>query len=282
MKYSIIVPVRNGEKTINTCIDSILKQKEDFELIIVDNNSTDSTKKIISDKKDKRIKYVFEEKVGRGSARNTGISNAKGKIILMTDADCIVPENWIKEMTKNMPKEKAVMGGEFPIQENYWTKNVQKANSDFLKNLVKKDYISSLDTKNFAIESKLAKKINFDKNMGALEDFEFYLRLKKYTKIRFLPKIKVGHNHPGSLISIIKTNFERGFWAEKIFQKHKDNQEPFLECRSIKNTLRFIKELPIEFIRKPLKEFLFKKIYDSAYRIGLIYCIFKEKLTILN
>ena len=101
-KISIIIPIYNREKTLKPCISSILSQSyKNFELILVDNNSTDSTKEIIQEfqKKDKRIISLLEKEQGIGVARNTGEKHAKGKAILMTDSDCILPRDWIREMT---------------------------------------------------------------------------------------------------------------------------------------------------------------------------------------
>ena len=89
MKISVIVPVRNNEEMIGDCIESLLAQdypKEDYEIIVVDNNSTDKTTDII---KKYPVKYLHEEKTGRGIARNTAVKTAFGEIIAFTDSDYI-------------------------------------------------------------------------------------------------------------------------------------------------------------------------------------------------
>lgn len=98
---SVIVPVRNGEKTVGELLDSLLKvdyPKEKLEIIVVDGNSTDRTRKIVS-------KYPFElilqEGNGLNAARNTGIKHSNGQIIAFTDADCVVPEDWIKKIVED-------------------------------------------------------------------------------------------------------------------------------------------------------------------------------------
>ncbi|MCK9478234.1 MAG: glycosyltransferase [Firmicutes bacterium] len=90
MKLSIIVPVYNGEKTIERCIDSIARQSfKEFELIIINDGSTDSTHSILEDfcKRDERIKVVKTENFGQGSARNTGIKMATGAYVGFVDSD---------------------------------------------------------------------------------------------------------------------------------------------------------------------------------------------------
>ena len=100
-EISIIVPVYNVEKYLKRCIDSILNQSfTNFELILVDDGSTDNSGKIIDEYaiKDERIKVIHKENGGQGSARNRGLDIAKGNYIGFVDSD-----DWIhKDMYKCM------------------------------------------------------------------------------------------------------------------------------------------------------------------------------------
>ena len=90
MKFSIIVPVFNVEKYLSSCLESILKQTYDnFEVIIVDDGSTDNSYKIIEEysKSDKRFKKYKKKNGGVSSARNYGITKATGDYILFVDSD---------------------------------------------------------------------------------------------------------------------------------------------------------------------------------------------------
>lgn len=86
---SIIMPVHNGEKTIGESIESVLGQTySDWELIIVDDCSTDGTNKIIKQYKDERIIYLYLPKnQGVAGARNEGISRASARYIAFLDSD---------------------------------------------------------------------------------------------------------------------------------------------------------------------------------------------------
>ena len=94
---SIITPVFNGEKFINDSIRSVLSQSyENWELLIVDDKSTDSTESIISNYlvKDKRVRYFKNEiNLGPAGARNVAISNARGSYIAFLDVD----DMWVKD-----------------------------------------------------------------------------------------------------------------------------------------------------------------------------------------
>lgn len=90
-KISIIVPIYNSSKYLKKCINSITNQTlEDIEIILVDDNSTDSSLDIIKnyEKEDSRIKVIhLDENKGIGSARNIGIEEANGKYIGFVDSD---------------------------------------------------------------------------------------------------------------------------------------------------------------------------------------------------
>lgn len=94
-QISIIVPIYNNEKYVSRCIDSILAQTfRDFELILIDDGSADSSGKICDKyaQKDNRITVVHKENSGTSSARNYGLEISTGKYITFVDSDdCILP-----------------------------------------------------------------------------------------------------------------------------------------------------------------------------------------------
>lgn len=104
MMISIIMPANNAEKYLSTSIESVLNQTyKEFELIIVENGSTDNSKQIIEDYslKDKRIKFITTLKKGVSNARNLALEVAKGKFITFIDADDYMePENLERMINK--------------------------------------------------------------------------------------------------------------------------------------------------------------------------------------
>ena len=90
MKYSIIIPVYNSEKTIKRSIESIASQKRtDVEIIIINDGSTDMSESIYNKMQNKynNITYIYKENGGVSSARNLGLSVAKGKYVMFIDSD---------------------------------------------------------------------------------------------------------------------------------------------------------------------------------------------------
>lgn len=90
MKYSVIIPVYNSEKTIKRCIDSIASQERtDVEIIVINDGSTDMTESICNKMQNKynNIVYIRKENGGVSSARNSGLCVAKGKYVMFIDSD---------------------------------------------------------------------------------------------------------------------------------------------------------------------------------------------------
>jgi glycosyltransferase involved in cell wall biosynthesis len=95
MTISVVIPTYNEEKNIKHCLESLRRQNfsdDDFEIIVVDGNSRDRTREIAEPLADHVI-IQTSKKVG--GARNDGFALARGDIVATTDADCIIPEDWL-------------------------------------------------------------------------------------------------------------------------------------------------------------------------------------------
>jgi len=105
IEISVIVPTCNRAHILPVCLDSLINQsypRELYEIIIVDNNSTDNTREVarefINDNEDVQIKYVFEGKRGLVYSRHSGVRNSEYQILSFTDDDCIASVDWLKEV----------------------------------------------------------------------------------------------------------------------------------------------------------------------------------------
>ncbi|MDD5570913.1 MAG: glycosyltransferase, partial [Bacteroidales bacterium] len=110
---SIIIPVRNEEENIMECLKSIIEQtypKELFEIIVVDDNSTDSTvEKVKAINSGIKLIELKNEKSFKKEAIQEGIKQAKGELIITTDGDCIAGELWLENIISFYEKEKPKM-----------------------------------------------------------------------------------------------------------------------------------------------------------------------------
>ena len=101
---SIIIPVYNAEKYLSRCLDSVVNQTyKKLEIIVVDDGSTDNSRKILEKykKRDNRIVLLYKDNGGQSSARNIGLKRAKGEYIGFVDSDDYIVDN-MYEFLKNM------------------------------------------------------------------------------------------------------------------------------------------------------------------------------------
>ena len=109
MTFSLIIPVYNEEKQIVGCLESIERQTElPDEVIVVDNNCRDKTIELA--KKFNFVTVISERKQGRAYARSAGFNAAKGKILGRIDADSRLEQHWVERMKNNFKEDPALMG----------------------------------------------------------------------------------------------------------------------------------------------------------------------------
>ncbi|MGN0364336.1 MAG: glycosyltransferase family 2 protein [Suilimivivens sp.] len=132
MKLSIIIPTKNRAELLDKMLDSLLQQtvsKEEFEVIVIDNGSIDSTQSICSSRKRDfpHFKYIFEKRTGLHFARNRGFLESKSKYLLFADDDVIGFPTWIEGIVEGLENENvALVGGnvipKFEKEKPVWFK----------------------------------------------------------------------------------------------------------------------------------------------------------------
>lgn len=101
-RFSIVIPVYNAEGSIGVCLNKIAKQTyEDFELVIVNDGSTDNSLKIIKEFATQHptmsINVISQDNAGAGAARNTGINESKGEYIVFIDSDDYIDDDFLEQ-----------------------------------------------------------------------------------------------------------------------------------------------------------------------------------------
>lgn len=116
LKISVIIPTYNRAEMLKGALFSLMKQARiPDEVVVVNNNSSDNTPEVVADFKDKlNIKYLIEPTQGTSTARNTGIKNASGEIIVFLDDDCVADENWLHYLELPFLRDSSIgmVGGE--------------------------------------------------------------------------------------------------------------------------------------------------------------------------
>ena len=125
---TIIICTYNREKYIGPLLESIAKNdypKGDYEILLVDNNCTDNTRAVCQSfaetHKDVNFRYVVETEQGLSAARNKGIKEAKGDIIIYVDDDALVDTNYISSFAEHFANNPTTMAAGGPIEPLYET-----------------------------------------------------------------------------------------------------------------------------------------------------------------
>lgn len=186
---SIIIPTFNRARTIERSILSILDQTyQDFEIIIVDDNSQDETEAIVRGINDKRIKYIKHERnLGANAARNTGIRAAKGEFIAFQDSDDKWHDNKLEIQLKALKDHNSdIVTCSYNRYKNelvdIMPKEIIKDN-EIKKRLL---YGSFISTQTVLGKRECFTNEEFDESLPRFQDWELMIRLSQKYNIHFI------------------------------------------------------------------------------------------------
>jgi glycosyltransferase involved in cell wall biosynthesis len=194
MKVTVVIPAFNEEENIANCLDSLTLQKTDypFEVIVVDNDSSDNTVNTVkSYRKSLNLRLISEKRKGRGMARFTGFLHAEGEIILSTDADTVLPPDWIQKLVDEINKDNATLAltGPCHFRDCGLVRRVilnfaQPAFMVGYRIVFGHYWLSGF---NFSVKkSAYIKAGEFNPNLNTLEDVELAFRLAKIGRIGYI------------------------------------------------------------------------------------------------
>ncbi|VVB94981.1 Glycosyltransferase AglE [uncultured archaeon] len=231
INISIIIPTYNAEKTIIQTLKGLENQtNKDFEVIVIDDGSTDSSFELVKSYKTKSrfpIKLIKQKNSGPAKARNLGVEQSEGNIILFLDSDCIPYINWVEEMVR--PLDGKIVGSNC----GYIVQNKESLIARYIgyeiakrhEKLVGK-YIDTIGTYSAGFTKRVFIEaggfdINYRKASG--EDFDLAFNIKKIGyELVFTDKTFVYHYHPDSLRKYLKQQFYRGYWRVRMYLRNKD------------------------------------------------------------
>jgi glycosyltransferase involved in cell wall biosynthesis len=191
---SVIIPTFNEEENIAQCLVSLSHQtvpRNEYEIIVVDGGSKDASCEIARKYADK-VFIQTSKKVG--GARNDGVMAATGEIVATTDADCILPPDWIARVRKDFtdPKVAQIFGPVYPIEEGIGNKfSILLANTFARIGYYSRTFYYTLGC-NTAFRKDAFVKAGMYRCIDAGDDLEIALRMKEEGKILFDGKLKVG------------------------------------------------------------------------------------------
>ena len=230
---TVIVPVRNGEQTIQQLLESLQKleyKRNKVEVIVVDGNSTDKTREIVQEYP---VKLIIEKRKGLNLARNVGIKNSNGEIVAFTDADCIVPPNWIAKIVDNFkdPKISCVGGSAKALDSDFVSQYADNSIVRLMPFFTKREELERVKPFfrhpagcNMAYRKKVAEEVGyFDENIQyGFDEVEFADRIcRAGYKMVLDPKVSVWHKHRSTLGEFLKQNFQYGKGSGLVLKKNR-------------------------------------------------------------
>lgn len=193
LKFSVIIPTYNRVEFILLAIRSVLLQSyKNFELIVVNDGSTDETEKVVATIKDDRLRYVYIENSERGKARNTGVQMATGDYVTFLDSDDQLYDDYLEEALKGLQKHNYIpfyhQAYEIRSYVKFSDRLVHNYHNRDVRFLVKGNPLSCL-----GVFIRRAEAIQFpfneDRELSGSEDWELWLRLSANFGLRRGKKI---------------------------------------------------------------------------------------------
>lgn len=284
IKISIVVPVYQAENYLSKCLESLIHQNiSEYEVICIDDGSTDHSAEIIHkfQQKSDKIFYHYQANQGVSAARNKGIEFARGKYLMFVDSDDAIKRNCLKYLYKKAEQRACdllVFGGktDTPLKTPEWMRMALYArNKDYYKfspGILYQEPGAQPSACNKLYKRARVKDVRFPENISIAEDMTFlFILYPTIEKIAFIKKkiylyrisnessamhrnqearIKYMENHVRAAETIVKTWTKYG-----LFER---------------NTEKFAQWLT-SFLRQPYKELLQEEVDIFSERIGKLY-----------
>jgi len=234
---SIIIPTFNGASRIGNCLEALKPQVagRDIEILVVDDGSTDRIAEVVGRYPEARL--ISQANAGPAAARNRGAREAKGRILLFTDDDCVPLPNWLGAMLApfNDPDMVGAKGAYLTRQKSLTSRFVQIEYEDKYRLMAGLDSIDFVDTYSAAfLRDRFLEMNGYDTSfpVACAEDVELSYRMSaRGWKMKFVPGAIVYHTHPDRFWLYLKKKYKFAFWRMLAVRKNpskgvKDSHTP--------------------------------------------------------
>lgn len=210
--FSVIISLYNKETHIKSTIESVLAQTfQDFEIIVVNDGSTDASEAIVNSISDHRIKYFKQDNKGASAARNTAISKASGQYLALLDADDLWQESYletISQLIKSHPDHQV-----FAAAVNIETSNGVIRSVYSIKDIRDKDiyivdyfessYINTVLTSSSTVvhQSVFDKIGTYDTSLKSGQDTDLWIRIGLHYKVVFINDVLATYRYEKKSLS---------------------------------------------------------------------------------
>ena len=284
IKFSIIIPVFNGENFINQCIESIIDENYfNYEIIVINDGSTDNTPNILDNlsKQYNFIKVLHVNNGGVSKARNIGINKAQGEYISFVDADDFVTKNYISELFDLIEKKKDLYLfnyirwiskdkeeiGRLRIPEGEYSDKKILYNEACGLEICCLSVCLAIFRRDIIIQNKLS----FNINMKTCEDFMFSLSYYQYVNSFCIKNIPLYYYRLNNNSATIKRKLSHAndyatvFNKIRFIQDEKNIEKEHIDEFNIRWT-RWIIELIANYSKQGIKKNeICKNVYNQSY-----------------
>jgi cellulose synthase/poly-beta-1,6-N-acetylglucosamine synthase-like glycosyltransferase len=218
IQASVIIPTFNRSARIGYCLEALRRQKgaAAFEVIVVDDGSTDATLAVLRGFPEVRV--ISQSNAGPAVARNRGVQAATGEIVVFTDDDCEPFPDWLAEMLKPFddPKVVGAKGVYRTRQSELIARFVQIEYQDRYCLMKRQAQIDFIDTYSAAFRrDRFIESGGYDTSfpVACSEDSDLSYRMAaRGWKMVFVPTAIVWHQHPATLASYLRRKVKFAFW----------------------------------------------------------------------
>jgi len=294
-KYSVIIPLYNKKKEISATVESVLFQSEqDFELLVVNDGSTDGSADIVRKIRDPRLRLIEQENRGVSAARNRGIREARGEILCFLDGDDLWDPNFlaiINELFAAFPEAAAacpsyqVLYGERVVHPKWRSVSLDAPSlvKDFFEMATAPFWVmnsSCLAVKSAAVHSM---DVWFPEGERVNEDLDFFLRLGARYPVAHSPKVAAsylritGENARNQHKVVYSKTYMDSLKRLQADPNYTEQQKIWLKQMEDRRMVPYIFSLLLcgqrGKARQELQSWAAKAPYKS-YRLGLLFASF--------
>ncbi|MFQ5738761.1 MAG: glycosyltransferase [Acidobacteriota bacterium] len=222
-RLSVIIPVRNARGQLERCLKSLSRQRvkgEGYEVIVVDDGSSDGSAEVVSRW---NARLIRQDGKGAGAARNRGVREASGEVILFLDADCEAAPQWIQKLVEPIGKD-SISGtvGRFTSEQKHWVARLIQIEFEGRYDRMKGfDRVDFVNTATCGFKRQVLREHLFDEGFEKLEDIELSFRLARNGgRIIYVPEATVRHVHPESVWAFMRRKFRYGKVAPALYRRY--------------------------------------------------------------
>ncbi len=235
MKYSFIIPVYNRLDELNELLESLTKQTyKDFEIVVVEDGSVTTCEELVKMYQNQGldVHYYYKENSGPGPTRNYGAKHAHGLYLIILDSDCVLPEQYLEEVEKELQFSEAdAFGGPDRAHDSFsdWQKAVNYAMTSFFttggirggKKKMDKFYPRSF---NMGVRAEVYKALGGFAPMRFGEDIDFSIRIFKNGYVcRLFLEAWVWHKRRTDAGKFFKQVYNSGIARIHLYKKYPES-----------------------------------------------------------